>query len=249
DFGLARAVAGSTVLNQTLVGTLGYAPLEQMQGRADARSDLYSLGVTLHHLMTGQYPVDLTVAPLREALPDAHPLLASMVDRATEMMPADRFATAEEMLVAVDAVIELLPEMVAAPPPPLVVPPPSQERILVVDDEDPVRRLIRRILERELYSVLEAENGQQGLELALLHQPDLILSDVQMPGMDGLALCRRLQGNRMTRNIPVLFLTARTDVSDEAMGLQVGAEDYVGKPIVAERLLARVNAILRRRTR
>jgi two-component system response regulator MprA len=118
-------------------------------------------------------------------------------------------------------------------------------KILVVDDERAVRESLRRALELEGYEIELAEDGLQALDrLAREDQPDAVILDVLMPGIDGLEVCRTLrgQGNRL----PVLMLTARTQVEDRVEGLDAGADDYLTKPFALEELLARVRALLRR---
>jgi two-component system response regulator MprA len=118
-------------------------------------------------------------------------------------------------------------------------------KILVVDDERAVRDSLRRALELEGYSVELASDGEDALErLSANGEPDAMILDVLMPGMDGLEVCRRVrrEGNR----IPVLMLTARTEVENRVAGLDAGADDYVTKPFALEELLARMRALLRR---
>ena len=118
-------------------------------------------------------------------------------------------------------------------------------KILVVDDERAVRESLRRALELEGYAVELAEDGRQALKrLDEEAQPDAVILDVLMPGMDGLEVCRTLrsQGSRL----PVLMLTARTQVEDRVEGLDAGADDYLTKPFALEELFARVRALLRR---
>jgi two-component system response regulator MprA len=118
-------------------------------------------------------------------------------------------------------------------------------KILVVDDERAVRESLRRALELEGYDIELAEDGRQALErLEEEAQPDAIILDVLMPGMDGLEVCSTLrsQGSRL----PVLMLTARTQVEDRVEGLDAGADDYLTKPFALEELFARVRALLRR---
>ena len=118
-------------------------------------------------------------------------------------------------------------------------------KILVVDDERAVRESLRRALELEGYEIELAEDGRQALDrLAGEDQPDAVILDVLMPGVDGLEVCRTLrnQGSRL----PVLMLTARTQVEDRVEGLDAGADDYLTKPFALEELLARVRALLRR---
>jgi len=118
-------------------------------------------------------------------------------------------------------------------------------KILVVDDERAVRESLRRALELEGYEIELAEDGREALQrLAREDQPDAVILDVLMPGVDGLEVCRTLrsQGSRL----PVLMLTARTQVEDRVEGLDAGADDYLTKPFALEELLARVRALLRR---
>ena len=101
---------------------------------------------------------------------------------------------------------------------------------LVIDDEAPIRLLCRVNLEAEGMTVLEAEDGQGGLELARQECPDAILLDVMMPGLDGWSVAEKLLGDETTRRIPIIFLTARADVRDRARGLGAGGLDYITKP-------------------
>jgi two-component system response regulator MprA len=119
-------------------------------------------------------------------------------------------------------------------------------KILVVDDERAVRESLRRALELEGYEIeLAADGGEALYRLeALSEEPDAMILDVLMPGIDGLEVCRRVRG--AGSKLPVLMLTARTEVEDRVAGLDAGADDYVTKPFALEELLARVRALLRR---
>lgn len=118
-------------------------------------------------------------------------------------------------------------------------------RILVVDDDSKIRTVVRRGLAYEGYRVVEAATGQEGLEKAREHLPELVIVDVMMPGMDGLEVTRRLRS--AGDEVAILMLTARDDVKDRVAGLETGADDYLVKPFSFEELLARVHALLRRR--
>jgi two-component system alkaline phosphatase synthesis response regulator PhoP len=120
------------------------------------------------------------------------------------------------------------------------MPPP---KILVVDDESPVRDLVRAYLEREGYQVETAADGPSGLRAARTLQPDVLVLDIMLPGMDGLELLARL---RRESNAYVILLTARAEETDKIVGLGVGADDYVTKPFSPRELAARVKAALRR---
>jgi len=118
-------------------------------------------------------------------------------------------------------------------------------KILVVDDERAVRDSLRRALELEGYEIELAENGREALDqLDSGAEPDALVLDVLMPGVDGLEVCRTLR--RKGSRLPVLMLTARTQVEDRVEGLDAGADDYLTKPFALEELLARVRALLRR---
>jgi two-component system, OmpR family, response regulator MprA len=119
-----------------------------------------------------------------------------------------------------------------------------RERILVIDDDEAITTALRRALSFEGYAVETAPNGEEGLARARDANPDLVILDVLMPGLDGFEVCRRL---RSADDTPILMLTARDEVADRVRGLDVGADDYLVKPFAADELLARVRALLRRR--
>ncbi len=117
--------------------------------------------------------------------------------------------------------------------------------ILVVDDERAVRDSLRRALELEGYDVELAEDGEQALRrLEVDPQPDAVILDVLMPGADGLEVCRRLRS--IGNEVPVLMLTARSEIDSRVAGLDAGADDYLSKPFALAELLARLRALLRR---
>jgi two-component system response regulator MprA len=117
-------------------------------------------------------------------------------------------------------------------------------RILVVDDELAVLDALRRVFAHEGYTVVTARDGASALELAATEQPDLVVLDVLMPPPDGLEVCRRIRSAGGT--VPILMLTARSEVADRVAGLDAGADDYLAKPFALDELLARVRALLRR---
>ncbi|MFP4395821.1 MAG: response regulator [Anaerolineales bacterium] len=117
------------------------------------------------------------------------------------------------------------------------------ETILVVEDELVLRETLAYNLEKQGYQVHTAQDGRMGVELAYEVQPDLILLDIMLPGLDGFEVCRLL---RKEMNVPILMLTARTDEVDKIVGLEVGADDYLTKPFSIRELLARIKALLRR---
>lgn len=118
-------------------------------------------------------------------------------------------------------------------------------RVLVVDDIEVNVRLLEAKLLSEYYDVLTASNGPQALEIARRESPDIVLLDVMMPGMDGLEVCKRLKTDPATRHIPVVMVTALSDVADRLKGLEVGADDFLTKPVNDVALFARVRSLIR----
>lgn len=118
----------------------------------------------------------------------------------------------------------------------------ERTKILVVDDNPEIREVLRILLGSEGYEVTEAENGAQALEM-LEEGMDLVILDVMMPGISGLKTCEKI---REKSNVPILFLTAKTQDADKSMGLLVGGDDYLAKPFSHSELTARVKALLRR---
>jgi two-component system, OmpR family, alkaline phosphatase synthesis response regulator PhoP len=122
----------------------------------------------------------------------------------------------------------------------------SIRSIIVVEDAEDIADSIRYNLAHEGFLVRVASSGQAALDLILDRPPNLILLDVNLPGMSGFELCRRLREESATARVPILMLTARSGESDKVLGLELGADDYLTKPFSMRELLARVNAILRR---
>lgn len=120
-----------------------------------------------------------------------------------------------------------------------------KKRILVVDDERDIVDLLKYNLAKEGYEVVTAYNGKEAIEKAT-HPPDLVILDVMMPVLDGFETCKKLKSDPRTAHVPVLFLTASSSEVDEVLGLELGADDYIQKPISPRKLVARVKAVLRR---
>jgi CheY-like chemotaxis protein len=120
----------------------------------------------------------------------------------------------------------------------------ARPSILIVDDESINIDLLIDNLETD-FEVLAATDGKAALETALRELPDLILLDILMPGLDGFEVCRRLKGNRQTQNIPIIFITALTDANEEIRGLELGAQDFLTKPIQPMSVKARINSHVR----
>jgi two-component system, OmpR family, alkaline phosphatase synthesis response regulator PhoP len=124
----------------------------------------------------------------------------------------------------------------------------AKERILVVEDEDDILELVRFNLAREGFRVEGLGSGEEALRAVRAQPPDLLILDLMLPGMDGLEVCRLLRAEAATRALPVIMLTAKGEEADVVAGLELGADDYLPKPFSPRVLLARVKAVLRRRT-
>ena len=122
----------------------------------------------------------------------------------------------------------------------------TDKTALVVEDDKSVSQLIRLYLAQAGYKVIAAEDGLNGLRMALEESPDIVLLDLNLPGMDGIDVCRNV---REESEVPIIMITARVEEDDRLTGLDLGADDYVSKPFSPRELVARVNAVLRRTTR
>lgn len=119
------------------------------------------------------------------------------------------------------------------------------KKILIVEDEENIRELLRLYLEREGYAVIEAENGVDGIRCWKSEKPDMLLLDVMMPVMDGWAVCKEI---RADSDVPIIMLTAKGETMDRVGGLEMGADDYIVKPLDMREVIARVRAVFRRMT-
>lgn len=116
--------------------------------------------------------------------------------------------------------------------------------ILVIDDEKDILKLLQYNLEKEGYDFLSSKTGEEGFEAAKSKKPNLVVLDLMLPGMDGLEVCKLLKRDPSTRSIPILMLTAKTSETDQIVGLELGASDYIAKPFSVKVFLARVKNIL-----
>ena len=123
----------------------------------------------------------------------------------------------------------------------------SRQSVLVVEDEEDIMEVIRFNLEKEGYEVNQALSGEKALQVIENNLPSLVLLDLMLPGINGLDLCRIFKQNDLTKAIPVIMLTAKSEDADIVAGLEMGAEDYITKPFSPRVLVARVRTILRRR--
>ena len=119
----------------------------------------------------------------------------------------------------------------------------NNRKIMIVDDDTNICELLRLYIEKEGYSTVIANDGEQAVELFNREQPNLILLDIMLPQMDGWQVCREI---RKTSDVPIIMLTAKGEVFDKILGLELGADDYVVKPFEAKEVVARIRAVLRR---
>ncbi len=122
----------------------------------------------------------------------------------------------------------------------------SQPRILIIEDERGLVQSLTWYFNREGYETIVAHDGQEGLRKAQTLLPDLVLLDLMLPSLDGLSICRELRSGERTREMPIIMITAKSEESDQVLGLNMGADDYVTKPFNNKVLLAKVKALLRR---
>src|SRR5262249_7480782 len=122
----------------------------------------------------------------------------------------------------------------------------ARPKILVVEDEPDILEVLQYNLEREGYRVIACRDGEQGLSHIRTDEPDLVLLDLMLPGLDGIEVCRRVKADPATRAVPVIMVTARSEETDVVLGLGIGADDYVTKPFRPRELIARVKVVLRR---
>ncbi len=120
------------------------------------------------------------------------------------------------------------------------------QTVLIVEDEPPQAEMLSYNLEKEGFRVMMAENGEDGLAMAQDNVPDAIVLDWMLPGLSGIEVCRQLRGNKETREIPILMLTARGEEEDRVRGIETGADDYVVKPYSPREVVARIKGLLRR---
>jgi len=122
----------------------------------------------------------------------------------------------------------------------------TAKTVLVVDDEAPIRDMLRVALEMSDFDVLEAEDARTAHSIIIDKKPNLVLLDWMMPHTSGIELARRLRRDEVTRNLPIIMLTAKGEEDNKIQGLDIGADDYITKPFAARELIARIRAVLRR---
>jgi two-component system phosphate regulon response regulator PhoB len=125
----------------------------------------------------------------------------------------------------------------------------NQRHILVAEDDETILELIRYNLEKEGYRVSLYSSGEKALLAAGIDVPDLVLLDILLPGIDGIQVCKLLRGEEKTRQVPIIMVTAKGEEQDIIEGLEIGADDYITKPFSPRVMLARIQAVLRRKQR
>ncbi len=231
------------VMNQELEQLIGGGATADRIAAAARRHGMGSLWQSgLRHVIAGETSVDellrVTSAPAADAGSGviASPPSSAPGTSAAPAAPSDPLAGAE-----VSAAFELLEEG----------PPAGTERpsrcVLLVDDEDQLRRVMRDLLEREGFTVAEARDGAEALDEVDRHAPDIIVLDLNLPGLDGYNVLSKLRARPQTENIPVVVLTAKSDEDNEVRVFELGADDFLAKPFRARALSARLEAVLSRR--
>lgn len=122
----------------------------------------------------------------------------------------------------------------------------SSAKVLIIEDEEHISELVKYNLEASGYQVIAAYDGEEGLKAIFEHHPDLIILDLMLPKLDGIAVCNKVRNNKETEDIPIIMLTAKSSEMDKIIGLEIGADDYITKPFSVRELQARIKTVLRR---
>jgi response regulator RpfG family c-di-GMP phosphodiesterase len=269
DFGLALRAGNRLTQPGTMLGTFDFMAPEQARDAStvDIRADIYGLGGTLYWCLTGQIPFPsegslgedlarrLNSPPpsARQARPDIPPELDAVVERMMALAPEDRYAMPRSVM---EALLPFLgpqaPELIMEPAPPPAAaeiaapdrPAPPRQRTLLVDDEAGIRALARCVLEAEGITCVEAGDGAAALALLGQQPTDLVILDVNMPGMTGLQVLEKLQA-RPWPHLKVIMISGRFSADEMSQTLLAGADDYLTKPFSMVQLKVRAKTLLR----
>ena len=267
DFGLAKLASSTRSLTAsgTVVGTPEYMSPEQSAGEPiGPQSDRYSLAIVAYEMLTGRVPFQadtpaaVLLSHLNKAVPPAVELrgeLSGHIDTALQRglakVPEERYTSGAAFIAALTPAAwpAALPEDRSAKEParPVARVLHKVPQVLVVDDGQANRELIEACLAGIDCEVRPAGDGETALREIELRKPDLVLLDVQMPGLNGYEVCRRIKGdpNPKTRLIPVVMITSLDRTADRVEALNAGADDYMSKPVERVELVARVRSMLR----
>ena len=258
--GLEDLITGSKTV---AIGTVGYASPEQLQGKPRESSDVYALGVIAIQALTGESPQDFLEDEMGEIFwqaPNLPPELYRIIRKMVKRNYRERYNTALDALADLQPFIDQQREQLSAPtavffpdqqdtivePPPVTEPEETgKAEILLVDDKPENLRLLSTMLEEQGYEIREAISGTLALKSAQASPPDLILLDINMPGLSGYEVCQRLKADQTTNHVPVIFISAQDEAWDKVKAFSVGGVDYITKPFKVMEVLARIENHLR----